>query len=122
LVAGGVSVNTYFGFCTEALRQTGIEIHFGADGPQDGTWQDVQERLIAANVQECEKFDCLVVDEGQDFEPEWFEILKLFLTEDATVLWLDDPQQNLLGKAPVPLPGFVCYRESANFRTPQSIG
>jgi superfamily I DNA and RNA helicase len=34
------------------------------------------------------RYDALVVDEGQDFEQEWWETLQLFLREDADVLWL----------------------------------
>ena len=67
------------------------------------------------------RYECLVVDEGQDFKADWYDILQMFLTEDSTQLWLEDPLQNLRGLDPIELPGFVTYRESANFRTPLSI-
>lgn len=62
-----------------------------------------------------------VVDEGQDFEQEWFETVKLFLADGADILWLEDPDQNLLGRPPVVTESFVGYRALINYRTPDSI-
>ena len=116
----GVTVNTYYGFCKEMAEAAGIEVDFEkADAPQ--FWRGVQEQLVAADLSAVPKFDCLVVDEGQDFKDEWYEILQLFLEEGATQLWLEDPLQNLRDTPPVVLPDFVTYRETANFRTPISI-
>jgi hypothetical protein len=116
----GVTVNTYHGFCKEMAERLGVEVDFSkADEP--GFWRDIQEQLLAATLAGAPRFDCLVVDEGQDFKADWYDILQMFLTEDSTQLWLEDPLQNLRGTDPVELPGFVTYRESANFRTPISI-
>ena len=84
---------------------------------KDGFWRDVQEKLVAAEITNTPRYDCLIVDEGQDFLAEWHEIIQLFLTEDAVQLWLEDPLQNLRGTDAVPLPGFVTYNETSNFRT-----
>ena len=116
----GVTVNTYHGFCREMAESLGIEIDFNKSS-ESGFWRGVQEQLVGADLSAAPKYDCLVVDEGQDFKPEWYEILQLFLEDDATQLWLEDPLQNLRETDPVPLPGFVTYRETANFRTPLSI-
>ena len=116
----GVTVNTYLGFCREMARVTGVSIDFNEAGEQ-GFWNDVQERLVAADLSDAPKYDCLVVDEGQDFHAEWYDIIQLFLTEDATQLWLEDPLQNLYDRDTVTLPGFVTYNETSNFRTPTSI-
>ena len=67
------------------------------------------------------QFDCLVVDEGQDFEPEWSDIVQMFLSDDASQLWLEDPLQNLRSTNSIVLPGFVTYAETSNFRTPTRI-
>lgn len=77
--------------------------------------------INAADLTDTPKYSCLIVDEGQDFLAEWHEIIQLFLTEDAVQLWLEDPLQNLRGTDAVPLPGFVTYNETSNFRTPTSI-
>ncbi len=82
----------------------------------------MQDRVTAEPIPEEWQFDAMVVDEGQDFEQEWLEILDLFPRDGADVLWLEDPDQNLQGKAPVMLDdGFVGYRWGLNYRSPQSI-
>ena len=116
----GVTVNTYYGFCREMAEMAGVPVDF-SNINQDGFWPDVQERLVAADLTDTPKYSCLIVDEGQDFLAEWHEIIQLFLTEDAVQLWLEDPLQNLRGTDAVPLPGFVAYNETSNFRTPTSI-
>ena len=120
IAGSGVSVNTYYGFCREMADRTGVPVDFSKIST-DGFWRDVQERLIDADVTNIPKYDCLIVDEGQDFQAEWHEIIQLFLTGDAVQLWLEDPLQNLRGTDAVPLPGFVAYSETSNFRTPTSI-
>lgn len=120
LAPEGVTVDTYYGFCKTMAETLGVEVDFArADDP--GFWRNIQEQLLAATLAGAPRFDCLVVDEGQDFKSDWYDILQLFVTEEATQLWLEDPLQNLRGTDPIELPGFVTYRESANFRTPLSI-
>ena len=46
-------------------------------------------------IMEESKFDTLNVDEGQDFEQDWLEIMRLFLQEGANLLWLEDDGRNL---------------------------
>ena len=116
----GVTVNTYHGFCKDMAESTGVEIDLDkADEP--GFWRGIQEQLVAATLAGKPRYDCLVVDEGQDFKPAWYDILQLFVTEDSTQLWLEDPLQKLRNTDTVELPDFVTYRETANFRTPLSI-
>ena len=120
IAGNGVTVNTYYGFCREMAEMAGVLIDF-SNINTDGFWPDVQERLVAADLTDTPKYSCLIVDEGQDFLAEWHEIIQLFLTEDAVQLWLEDPLQNLRGTDAVPLPGFVTYNETSNFRTPTRI-
>jgi hypothetical protein len=49
------------------------------------------------------------------------EILQLFLSGDGHILWLDDPDQNLLNKPALNQPGFVRLRVRQNYRSPYSI-
>ena len=120
IAGSGVTVNTYYGFCREMADMAGVPVDF-SNINTDGFWSDVQERLVAADLTDAPRYSCLIVDEGQDFLAEWYEIIQLFLTEDAVQLWLEDPLQNLRGTDAVPLPGFVTYNETSNFRTPTSI-
>ncbi len=52
---------------------------------------------------------------------DWLEILQLFLTEEGRILWLEDPDQNLLNKPSVVMPGCVRLRLRQNYRSPFGI-
>jgi superfamily I DNA and RNA helicase len=120
-VPAGGTVNTYHGFLHLFLESIGEKVNFAQANSDPKFWPRIQERVLTADIPDSDKFDCLIVDEGQDFEPEWWQILRLFLADDASVLWLEDDGQNLYGRQPVVLDGFVGYRDRRNFRTPVTI-
>ncbi len=115
-----VRATTFHGFCDQFLRGRGEALDYGRMN-QPGFWSAVQDRVLAAPIPTDRRYDSLILDEGQDFEADWLEILQLFLTEDSRILWLDDPDQNLLNKPPLVLPGFVRLRLRQNYRSPYSI-
>ncbi|SFH38177.1 NERD domain-containing protein/DEAD/DEAH box helicase [Modicisalibacter xianhensis] len=60
--------------------------------------QAVPDQMIeAAGVIE-DRYDALIVDEAQDFEPIWWLALHDFLKQDALVALFADPAQNLFGR------------------------
>ena len=120
-VKAGGYVDTWHGFCAKFLESQGTQIDFASRNVNPRFWQEVQEQVIGAAIPDDWLFDTLVVDEGQDFEQEWYDILKLFLTPNAGILWLEDADQNIYGKEPISLPGFVGYRSDTNYRSPESI-
>lgn len=114
-------VDTFHGFCVEFLKNRGRAPDFEqADGDPE-FWRRFPELVTAERIPDEWLFDSLVVDEGQDFDQEWLEILELFLRDDADILWLEDPDQNLQGKPSVITEGFVGYRCPVNYRSPESI-
>jgi hypothetical protein len=113
-------INTFHGLCSDFLESLGLKPDFN-QANEPGFWGGVLEQVTAAEIPEDWQFDALIVDEGQDFEAEWFEILKLFLKEDGGILWFEDPLQNIYQRGDVELDGFVRYRCNKNHRTPQSI-
>lgn len=66
-------------------------------------------------------FDTVVIDEGQDFEPEWAQAVIGMAKEDGRVLWLEDQDQSLYGRKPVDLPGWVGLRSPLNYRSPRRL-
>lgn len=66
-------------------------------------------------------FDEVIVDEGQDFEPRWVEPLFRLARPGTRLWWLEDPMQNLYGRAPVPLPGWTVLHADNNYRSPRDI-
>ena len=114
-------VSTFYGFCHEFLQSLGQRLDFSSMTTDPGFWQRVQEQVLVQEIGEESKYDTLIVDEGQDFEQEWFEIIQLFLRAGANILWLEDGDQNLQDKPPVSLDGFVRYSSKINYRSPESI-
>lgn len=113
-------ISTFHALCIEFLETRGEAPDFS--GMRDpGFWPSIQSRVIEAEIPPAWTFDALVVDEGQDFEAEWWDILGLFLRPEAPVLWLEDEHQNLGARAAFALPGFITWRSRKNYRSPESI-
>jgi superfamily I DNA and RNA helicase len=115
------AVKTWYGLCSQFLAERGHKLDYEQMTRDRDFWRKVAELVIAEDVPESWKFDTLIVDEGQDFEREWVDILELFLRDDHETLWLEDENQNLQDKMRVPLEGFVGYHSRANYRSPVSI-
>jgi hypothetical protein len=120
-VREGGMVGTFLGFCSKFLAERGHHFDYDEMRRDPLFWQHLTERVSGEAIPDEWKFDTLIVDEGQDFEQEWAEILKLFLREGHETLWLEDHDQNLRNQPPVVLDGFVGYRARRNYRSPESI-
>jgi UvrD-like helicase family protein len=114
--AGGWA-GTFHMLCDARLRAAGRVPDFGA--------ADAFERLVAEAVglpvTEEWRFDTVIVDEGQDFSEAWRDMALGLARPGARLLWLEDPLQNLYGRPPVVLPGWVVLRAQTNYRSPRSI-
>ena len=129
-VPKGVYADTFYGLMDRFLITRGHKLPYERIG-DPSFWEGIQERVIGETIGPEWKFDALIVDEGQDFEPQWCEILQLFLKPDADLLWLDDPDQAIrLDKANDSssepaykrlASQFVGFRARANYRSPETI-
>ena len=93
-VPKGAHVDTFYGITDEFLISRGHKLPYERIG-EPGFWEDIQGRVIGETIGPDWKFDALIVDEGQDFEEPWSEILRLFLKPDADLLWLEDFDQSI---------------------------
>ncbi len=114
--AGGV-VATYHQLCERALREAGGSPDFS----QPAAFARLEQAFAAHDPGPGWRFDELIVDEGQDFEPEWRDSLLRLLAANARAWWLEDPMQNLYRREPVELPGWVGLRADTNYRSPADI-
>jgi hypothetical protein len=121
VVGAGGMVGTFRGLCSRFLAERGHRFDFREMNRDPAFWPRVVELVAGEAIPAEWTFDTLIVDEGQDFEQEWLDILKLFLREGHEALWLEDRDQNLRGRPPVALDGFVGYRARRNYRSPDSI-
>ncbi|MCQ9377191.1 ATP-dependent helicase [Methyloversatilis sp. XJ19-49] len=86
---------------------------------------DAFDALIARagelDVPDALRFDTVIVDEGQDFSTDWATRLWRHAADEARLIWLEDPMQNLYGRTPIDLPGWVTLRARSNFRSPRPV-
>lgn len=114
--AGGV-VCTFHMLCDQMIRHAGATPDFLKPDAFNCLVAQAQQLGVPPEF----LFDTVIVDEGQDFAPEWRDMVLRHARPDATVLWLEDPMQNLYGRPPVELPGWVRMRASSNFRSPWPV-
>jgi hypothetical protein len=115
------NVHTWHGLIDRFLSSKGHKIDYASQGTDPNFWRDTSEKIMEEDVSEEWRFDTLIIDEGQDFEEHWLEILDMFLSEDHNLLWLDDPNQNIYGRAVLHPSINATYRYDINYRTPESI-
>lgn len=113
----GAVVATYHQLADQLLRQ-----HDRApDFSQPGAFRALEAFMASHHPEADARFDELVVDEGQDFQPEWRDALLRLLRPEGRAWWLEDPLQNLYGRAPLDLPGWVTLSARTNYRSPRDI-
>ena len=114
--AGG-EVATLHMFCDRFLRDHGITPDF----KRDHAFEQLVLDASALPVPNTWLFDTVIVDEGQDFYPEWRDLVFRHARESARMLWLEDPMQRLYERPEVALPGWVRLRANRNYRSPRNV-
>lgn len=113
----GGEVATYHQLADRVSRGLGQVPDFG----QPDAFARLEALLDAHVPAVADCFDEIIVDEGQDFQAGWADNLLRFLRPEGRAWWLEDPLQNLYGRPPAVLPGWVCLRSGTNYRSPQDI-
>lgn len=117
LVPAGGQVATFHMLSDDFLRSQGETPDYGARN----VWEDIEAKMAKSDLPPSWKYDVLIVDEGQDFSVAWRDILLRMLKPEGRAIWLEDPNQNLYGRDPVPLPGWIKLHSDTNFRSPRQI-
>jgi hypothetical protein len=117
IAPAGATVATYHQLCDRILRSTGQVPDF----TRPGAFEALETFIAGYQPDAGWQFDELVIDEGQDFQPAWRDNLMKLLRPAGRAWWLEDPMQNLYGRPPVGLPGWVVLRAQTNYRTPRDI-
>jgi hypothetical protein len=120
LVPAGGEVATYHQLCDRRIRDSGRRPAFGAPGAFRRMEADFAT-LVSTQPDPAWLFDELIIDEGQDFTDSWRDSLLAVLKPGGRAWWLEDPLQNLYGRPPVALPGWVQLTADTNYRTPADI-
>jgi hypothetical protein len=117
LMPAAATVATYHQLCDRVLRDLGEAIDFS----RPDAFAALETGFAAAVPGDGWLFDELIIDEGQDFRAEWLPLLLRLLKPQGRAWWLEDPLQNLYGRPPLPLPGWVTLRSETNYRSPRDI-
>ena len=110
-------VATFHQHCDDYAKKNGHNPDFS--NPK--VYDELAQIYIAASDNFLPKFDLLVIDESQDFNPEWVEALYKELKPGGRLYVLGDDNQNLYDKVPFDLPGAVRIDCTDNFRSPHKV-
>lgn len=115
-------VGTFHQWCRRMLELAGRTFDVQAAQTDPTYWVRLGTEVGIAGPPEP-SYDTFIIDEAQDFDAEWWQILRVFEATDAPVrvLCLEDPQQNIYGRSGPDIEHCVYYRSNAVFRTPQRI-
>lgn len=113
----GGEVCTLHMLCDRRLRAAG-EI---PDFSRPDAYENLLLRAAALPLAADWLFDTVIVDEGQDFTEAWRDLALRHLRPEGRALWLEDPLQNLYGRAALELPAWVRIKAHSNFRSPRSV-
>ncbi|RUR36653.1 AAA family ATPase [Vreelandella populi] len=94
---GTIEIVTFHELCQTRAEQAGIGWPM-LEAPNElpRFYNEAAPDLLIEALQKApEQWDALIVDEAQDYVPEWWLPLYEMLTEDASVTLLADPAQNL---------------------------
>ena len=120
-VRPGGMVATWHGLIDQYLIAKGHSPDYSRMYTDPNFWSELQDLVVSEKSDDDWIFDYVIVDEGQDFEPEWLQILRLFLSENHSFVWFEDPDQNIR-RAPVPkLGNMVTYHVNTNYRSPEKV-
>ncbi len=94
-----ITFNHFHGFCKLVLNEAGER---WPKDPEDGS--DVFKTVIVEKVLSAlrrlphRRYDAILIDEGQDYHVEWYQMLRACLTKRNEVVVVCDKKQNIYGR------------------------
>ncbi len=117
LAPSHTEVATFHQHCDDYAQQHGHTPDFS--NPK--VYDELAKIYMADAEKLSPKFDLLVIDESQDFNPEWVDALYQELKDDGRLYVMGDENQQLYDREPFDLAGAVRIECKENFRTPQKV-
>ena len=91
-------VHTFHQFCIKTAAKAGVVL---PDTESEDYWDEIPYVLLEALEKTPDnRYDAIIIDEGQDFKNEWLESLNLCLNDTANGFWylFYDDNQKIYGK------------------------
>lgn len=94
-----ITFNHFHGFCKDILNEFG-EKWPTQKGDDEAVFRVVVPNTVLEVIQRnvYEKYDAILIDEGQDYYIEWYQMLCNFLTNRDEVVVVCDKKQNIYGR------------------------
>jgi AAA domain/UvrD-like helicase C-terminal domain len=117
LAPSHTEVATFHQHCDDYAKQHGHTPDFS--NPK--VYDELAKIYMADAEKLSPRFDLLVIDESQDFNPEWVDALYQELKDDGRLYVMGDENQKLYERESFDLAGAVRIECNENFRTPQNV-
>lgn len=124
----GIKAIHFHGLLEEVLRSCGVEeAFFQRKGEELPLYYD---RIMPDRALECldyleddQRFDAMIIDEGQDFLNDWVALLEMLLREPGEFYIFADPDQNLFREQLINMDSFPVSRHklTLNLRNTRRI-
>lgn len=112
-----VEVSTFHEYCVDFARTCGHEPDFKSPG----IFEKVVDELLEHSEKQPARLDLLIVDESQDFEPQWVQALLPRLKDASRLYVMGDPDQQLYARDSFDLSEAVQIKCMDNFRSPLRV-
>jgi hypothetical protein len=119
-----ITVKHFHGLCADWVRQAGMSFSPPSIGIEQFWCEEAADLLMGAIDLVPEKFDAVIVDEGQDFYPNWWMPLEMINSagDEGVMYVFYDPRQNLFVKQRLSLPALgEPFQLPTNCRNTRSI-
>jgi Nuclease-related domain/UvrD-like helicase C-terminal domain/AAA domain len=119
----GVEALHFHGICTNWARAAGIDFARRDDDSEREYYEVRAPNLLTEAAEKLNRrVDAVLVDEAQDFLPEWIDALELLLEDrDGIAFLFADENQSIYRRGFSAPPGFFTYHLNSNLRNAASI-
>ncbi|MDC7690380.1 NERD domain-containing protein [Vogesella indigofera] len=117
LAPNTASIKTFHSMCVDHYRARGGQLDFH----DPSSFEKAASAYLAQQKGQQQELDLLIIDEAQDFKPEWITAISEKLSRDGRLYVMEDPDQSLYGRSTFTLPESVLIQCHDNFRSPQQV-
>jgi hypothetical protein len=91
------------------------------DFEDKGVYKKMADYFLTHHDELKNQLDVLVIDEGQDFFPEWGLALLEMVKSEGRMIWLEDSSQRIYSRPSIEPDGWVKLSSPINYRSPQHV-
>lgn len=117
LAPSTAAIKTFHSMCVDHHRAQGGQMDFH----DPLSFDKAAEAYLAQQKEQHHELDLLIIDEAQDFKPEWVVAIAEKLLGDGRLYVMEDPDQCLYGRGGFELAEAVLIHCHDNFRSPQQV-